>query len=390
MAFHIITDSYFPYAGASSARIDLYARAIINAGENCSVITLCTLPSSMPYVSSEVYNGVPVHHLFSLWGSKLRICRIISRLIGGMKLLLYLLLSVHKRDSVIVYGFPSSLKKLIARTLKSRHIPCVCELCEYPWAWEEDSLEIERRRTDFFRRVLPLFSGVIVISEALRKVVVDCSNIPIIKIPILIDPDVQIIEEAPPVSFPYIFHSGTLTERKDGGIGMIMAFARVKAMCNVSLKFIITGKLNNSSEHQKIRDIIRQCGIAEDVIFVGYLKSRELLIYQRYCVAAIINKHDNLQNRYCFSTKIGEYMNLARPIITTCVGESMLYLEDGKHAIVVPPESPELIANALLRIMSDDQYARQLGLNGQSLAQTHFSYKLYGKNIIDFFDKLRR
>ena len=61
----------------------------------------------------------------------------------------------------------------------------------------------------------------------------------------------------------------------------------------------------------------------------------------------IINKRPNLQNRYCFATKLGEYLLTGKPVIISDVGEAKNYLKDGESAYIVDSGQPNLIAKKI-------------------------------------------
>jgi glycosyltransferase involved in cell wall biosynthesis len=49
-------------------------------------------------------------------------------------------------------------------------------------------------------------------------------------------------------------------------------------------------------------------------------------------------------------------------------------VEDGKSGFLVSPRSPDELADAILKIMSDPELAKQLGSFGRELSETRFSW----------------
>lgn len=66
------------------------------------------------------------------------------------------------------------------------------------------------------------------------------------------------------------------------------------------------------------------------MLFTGYLSHEDLKDYLSKASMVIINKYRNQQNEHCFSTKLGEYLAAAKPVIITNVGEAMNWLENGR------------------------------------------------------------
>lgn len=52
---------------------------------------------------------------------------------------------------------------------------------------------------------------------------------------------------------------------------------------------------------------------------------QKLMEYTKGASLFIIYKNENIQNKYCFATKLGEYLLSGNPVITTDVGEAMYF-----------------------------------------------------------------
>ena len=187
---------------------------------------------------------------------------------------------------------------------------------------------------------------------------------------------------------PYIFHSGTLYEQKDGFVGMLEAFGKAKQKLNSPLKFISTGHVEGSRHEHEIIRVINQYHIENDVMFTGSLSNDELKAKLQGAALVIINKYKTQQNHYCFSTKLGEYLAAAKPVIITRVGEAMNWLTDGKDCIIVEPEDNNALADAIVEAVSQLATMRNIGKNGQSMCRHAFDYRNYGKVLVDFFTSL--
>lgn len=97
----------------------------------------------------------------------------------------------------------------------------------------------------------------------------------------------------------------------------------------------------------------------------------------------IYNKYDTQQNRYCFSTKLSEYLSFSRPVITTTIGEANNYLKDGVNAFIVEPHKPELIADKIVYAFSHPEEAEKMGKEGYKLTKKEFNCVYQAKRIID-------
>ena len=102
----------------------------------------------------------------------------------------------------------------------------------------------------------------------------------------------------------------------------------------------------------------------------------------------IINKYRTQQNNYCFSTKLGEYLAAAKPVVITHVGEAINWLENGKSAYIVEPEDTEALADAIVHVFTHPEESHQIGLAGQDVCRRSFDYRNWSKPLVEFFNQL--
>jgi glycosyltransferase involved in cell wall biosynthesis len=63
----------------------------------------------------------------------------------------------------------------------------------------------------------------------------------------------------------------------------------------------------------------------------------------------------------------------ARPVIATAHGGSLDVVEDGVTGLLVPPERPDLLADALHRLLSAPDRGRAMGVAGRERVKAHFT-----------------
>ena len=81
--------------------------------------------------------------------------------------------------------------------------------------------------------------------------------------------------------------------------------------------------------------------------------------------------------------KIFACMGAGRPIIYSGSGEGARLVEDAQAGLVVPPEDPIGLANAILGLTRNTEHARQLGRNGRKFVEDRFSWSVLVKAWID-------
>ena len=239
----------------------------------------------------------------------------------------------------------------------------------------------------FHRFSYRFLDGFIVISSALETYLKPYTDkgAQLIIVPIIIDTERQGLGIVAPVTHPYLLHAGALSNRKDG-IGEVMdAFAIASKNCNESLHMYFTSKIAPKDLWQKIKQVIEDNNLQDRVHFLGDVAESDLLAYQKHCRMLIINKHVNEQNLHNFPTKLGEYLVLERPVITTGIGELGKYLKDGENAFIVPLHNIQAMAEKIIYVLHHPKESAIVGSRGKETASLYFDYLVQGKRLANFF-----
>lgn len=307
-----------------------------------------------------------------------------------VKTIFYTIMNRGKANVTIIIGPSFDFRLLLPIVIKLTKSKTVLEINEYPFVNHKSNLLLKIKSFIFLKIIIPFYDGFIVISEELANFLIKFKSkrATIIKVPILGSVDSYSNSKYPPLDTPYIMHAGSLLERKDGILGMIEAFGIASSKLDFPVKLVFTGFLEFSPDAEAIKQLIKKYAINEKIIFTGYLSRSDLIYYLRNCSLAIINKNDNKQNRYCFATKLADYLFNAIPVIITDVGEASNYLSDGINAYIVKPGDPNLIAEKIIKALTCPDERIKIGLAGRILAEREFNYRTQARYIVNYFNNL--
>ena len=340
-------------------------------------------------------NKIEIKSIYSLYKNPIQ--SLLNGLLMPLLTIIELVKYKNKTDIILVYGFGWMSKLFIVLYGKTHHIKVVFEVNEKPYS-------IVGSRRDYIlkyffglntwlltRLVYPLTDGFVVISENLEKFVSTHKSprAKIIKIPIIVDYDsYQVVTADTGGIKPYIFHSATLNDNKDGISDVIEALGLVVRKYNQPLNFYLTSRLALDATKVKVREIIVNYNIGDYIHYLGDLDEETLQSYQKNCDLVVINKVDSEQNRYNFATKIGEYCALGKPIITTEVGEVSNYFTDGVNCVFIPQHNPTAIAEKVMYLLNNPDVAQKIGEEARITASNEFDYKVNGVKLHDFFESV--
>lgn len=398
MKVYILTGEPFPNGMAATNRIKCYAHAIKEGGIDCEVVIFRRterygVKPKNTDGQGKIEGGIPYRFI---GGTPLRGSNVLKRQIDDrldiIRTKKYLQHNLKQGDVLFLYmGRPVELMNSYVKVAHKNGAFCIRDLCELPYGTGTETEETIRLRKEMTEKLFPQFDGIISISDALLNMAKTftsslCKHI---KIPILVDFDqYYVISKPTEAKVPYIFHAGTLTQQKDGIIGMIEAFGMARQQIPFPVKYILTGKIEEASHSNELIETIKKYNLTDSIEFVGYLTSDQIRDYLKYASLVISNRHKSKQDYYGFSTKVGEYLASGIPLITTNWGEAVNWLTDGISAYLIEPEDTDTLAQAIVRVFCHPEDAKQIGLAGQEVCRRCFDYHNWSQPLIEFMHNL--
>lgn len=384
----VISPGPSPEKGIPLGRIHIICKALVKNGVDVEVVVSCPRKGCR-YEESEIVDGVVYRHIANnAIEGKLRFFRLINVFVCQLNVLYQVFVNRFNAQVVVVYpSFDYRLFIPIVSMLSK--VKVVMEINEFPFVdrpgWFSDV-----KRFVMFKLFFRLYDGFIVISEELMTLVnrYRSTKSIIVKIPVLAEPASKIAGATSPYDSPYMFHAGSLTEEKDGVLGILEAFGMARKRLGINLKYVFTGEMSNSNYSNQIKFIVNKYNLNDFVFFTGFLSQEQLFRHLQFCSLAIVNKYDTIQNRYCFATKLAEYLSYSIPVVTTTVGESKYYLTDGLDAYVVEPHNPGLLAEKIIEAFNNESERLKIATGGYELFEKSFVNLRYCDRFVDFFERV--
>jgi len=161
-------------------------------------------------------------------------------------------------------------------------------------------------------------------------------------------------------------------------LGLIRAFRLVRNRCHEPIHLVIAGKTD--SRYMQAQEESHRLGLGDSVHFIGYLTEAELF----YCYkSASVFVFPSLYEG--FGLPPLEAMNFGLPVVSS--NRTALPEVLGQAALYVNPESPEAMADGIMRVLTDSQLSCQLSAAGRKRAQT-FSVLDMGIRHLELYESL--
>jgi len=388
----IFTGGYgFPIGDAYTNRILAFARGFVENG--CKVILLIIYPGRNN--QAEVRGSMDGFEYVFCAGTKRPDNWLLRKLVGirGIVNMVREIILIHRRkpvDAVLTFSqnfsqnFPVYFWSRISKTVFVR------ENNEFP----RKVLRRGYSRLNWFDRfffsfVNRFYDGLIYISSALvafnkpmlRK------NMSIKVVPIIVDTNRFVVTVTD--RKPWITYCGNLFGEKDGVPILIEAFSLIHQSFT-DFKLVLIGNTSNAAEFGKLKHRTEELGIAEKVVFTGFVHRNEIPGFLKQSTLLVLARPDNIQARGGFPTKLGEYLAAGKPVLVTATSDIPLYIKHGANGYLAQPGSATDFAEKMKIILSDYETAAKVGEEGKKLTASVFNHTFQAHRILSFIESLKR
>ncbi len=159
------------------------------------------------------------------------------------------------------------------------------------------------------------------------------------------------------------------------------AFAHV-LQTHPEASFVIVGRTD-----PEVESAVHRMGLSDRVIRTGWCTEDEMIAWMSAADAFLMPLRDNLVNVARWPNKIGEYMALGRPVVSTRVGDVARLIETNRIGNVSDAE-PTDFGNQLLRLLSDNVMLNDMGDRARKLAEDHYDISIQGSHIEHLYESL--
>lgn len=152
----------------------------------------------------------------------------------------------------------------------------------------------------------------------------------------------------------------------------------LKLLDNSKIKFLLVGQGPDLDELKKLSN---QLGIQGQFIPVGF-QEKPNLFYQIMNIFCLPSAHEG------FGLVAAEAMLHKLPVIATKVGGLQDIVIDGETGFLVPPFSPDLIAEKLKILIEDPELRKSMGDKGYERAMANYTADRYSQEVENLYLQL--
>ncbi len=176
-----------------------------------------------------------------------------------------------------------------------------------------------------------------------------------------------------------VMYAGRFDRRK-GIETLVRAVAQQEVKRHQNLKLMIVGGYSPGAkdglEQERIAGIVNELGIQDRTTFTGRVEHQELATYYAAADVCVVPSHYEP-----FGLVAIEAMASRTPVIASEVGGLKFSVEDKVTGLLVPPQDEIAFAKAIDSILSDAEWAKQMGENARDRVESKFSWDGVAKQL---------
>lgn len=382
----------FPIGGAPQNRWLGILRGLVD--QKCSVeahvFTPAKLDEDLNRKPFQIYKGIPIYNHGWRWAAKKSIFCHFFGIIEGYFKTIFAILKSHRKEPIDWFFFNNNKNMyvfpffIIAKLFK---VKLLRELNEFPLyvlnpEMHHPMIQGYLKRTNYI-----WFDAFIFMTKELVNFYMPLAkkNAKYLKLPMTVDMDrfpCPVQNYGEPWNITYC---GDLSQKKDGVLDLLQAYAMIKDEFPQS-RLVLIGSNKNEDYMNVLNKTVKDLDLSKQITFTGYINSEDIPKYLYNSRVLVLCRPDSKQAQGGFPTKLGEYLATGIPVVTTGVGEIPEYLIDGVNAYLVKPGDIEQFAQQMRQCLNDINKAGEIGLQGRSCAEEHFSHKKQGPKLDIFLN----
>jgi glycosyltransferase involved in cell wall biosynthesis len=183
------------------------------------------------------------------------------------------------------------------------------------------------------------------------------------------------IAELPP---DYLVTVGHLIHRK--GVDTVIDALKLAARRGTRMRLVVVGE---GPEREALQQRADAAGLGADVTFVGNRRPAEVSAVLRGSLCFVLaSRAEGLP------LVVAEAMACGKPVVATRIDGIPEIVADGESGLLVPPDDPVALADALIAVTSDADLRHRMGAAGLGRYRAGFTWQSVARRYLELFDRV--
>jgi len=299
---------------------------------------------------------------------------------------LFSTMQLIKKNSITIihahWVIPQGLIALLAVKLLRKKTPILCTL------HGGDLYALRGNLLDKLKTfILKKSSGITVVSHAMKKDLIKygIDESKIIVIPMGVDLRYSFKPIQPVKIIPHsILFVGRLVEKK----GVEYLLRSIPEICN-HIPDICCSIAGSGPDEDDLKNLTHSLGIDSKVNFLGTINNKNLpALFNQHSIVVFPSIIASSGDQEGFGLVLVEALGCECPIVATDLPAIHDIITHNETALITKPKDPSSLAKAIIKLLLDHDFARQLGVEGRRQVLQKFDWDNISKEYIYYIKKI--
>lgn len=146
--------------------------------------------------------------------------------------------------------------------------------------------------------------------------------------------------------------------------------------------------MGRGQKRQKMINLVKSLHLESKVSFSEWIDRQKIPAFLSKTSIGVIYLSDTLWERCKCPVKMFKYMAMELPIVATDVGEVAYTIKKANCGILVPPDDPSAMAEALDNLIQNPKLRLEMGKRGREYVIKRQNYTILGKRLKDYIEQI--
>jgi glycosyltransferase involved in cell wall biosynthesis len=139
-----------------------------------------------------------------------------------------------------------------------------------------------------------------------------------------------------------------------------------------------------------LEKLSKELNIEKNVVFTGWVDFKYVPSYLAASSVCLVPHSASGHTDTTIPHKLFQYMAMKKPVIATNVKPIKRILEETRSGMAIHSGDYNKMAQFIIKLHHDKQYARKLGINGRRAVETKYNWKNEAKKLAQIYNELER
>jgi len=163
-----------------------------------------------------------------------------------------------------------------------------------------------------------------------------------------------------------------------GHENLVRAISLISPEWRNKIKLLLIG---DGQKKEEIRRLVKRLNLEQEIIFLGNREDIGDLF-------KIMNLYVNPAISESFGIATVEAMLASLPVVVAKAGALPELVEEGKNGFLVKPEDSQVLAEVLMKLISNPQLCKRLGENARKISEQKFSVTSFIERITNLYEEV--